>query len=116
MRTILPEFVAGLPGEVRKMTDLLERNDLAALRTVVHQLGGASGGYGFAVLTEPAVRVEESIAAGKALDSVTAEIESLIEVIRRIDGYDDSKAPVAAEKRSTHAPHDKNATEAASIL
>jgi PAS domain S-box-containing protein len=108
MRTILPEFVAGLPGEVRKMTDMLERNDLAALRTVVHQLGGASGGYGFAALTEPAVRVEESIGAGKALDSVTAEIKSLIEVIRRIDGYDESKAPVAADGPSIHAPPDKD--------
>ena len=104
MRTILPEFVAGLPGEVRKMIDFLERNDLAALCTVVHQLGGASGGYGFAVLTEPAVRVEESIGAGKALDAVTAEIKSLIEVIRRIEGYDESNAPIAAEGPPTYAP------------
>ncbi|MGD0462247.1 MAG: PAS domain S-box protein [Tepidisphaeraceae bacterium] len=97
MHAIIPEFVSGLPGEVRKMNDLLAQNDLAALEKVVHQLRGASGGYGFDPLTEPATRVEESIKAGKALESIAAEIKSLIEVIRRIDGYDESKASVAAE-------------------
>jgi len=37
------------------MTDLLERNDLAALQKIVHQLRGASGGYGFEPVTEPAI-------------------------------------------------------------
>jgi CheY-like chemotaxis protein len=97
MQAIIPEFVDGLPGQVRMMTDLLERKDLAALQKVVHQLRGASGGYGFEPITEPANRAEESIKAGNAPESIAAEIKSLIEVIRRIDGYDESKATVAAE-------------------
>jgi HPt (histidine-containing phosphotransfer) domain-containing protein len=80
------------------MTDLLERNDLAALQKIVHQLRGASGGYGFEPITEPATRAEESIKAGKAPESIAAQIKSLIEVIRRIDGYDESKSPVVAEE------------------
>jgi CheY-like chemotaxis protein len=88
MMKIIPEFVDGLAGEVRKMTDLLERNDLAGLQRVVHQLRGASGGYGFDPITAPAVAAEESIKAGQALESITATIKSLIEIIRRIDGYD----------------------------
>jgi CheY-like chemotaxis protein/HPt (histidine-containing phosphotransfer) domain-containing protein len=98
MATIIPEFVAGLAGEVRKMTDLLERNDLTALQRVVHQLRGASGGYGFDPVTQPATRAEESIKAGNALESITAEIKSLIEVVRRIDGYDESTSPVTAKE------------------
>jgi CheY-like chemotaxis protein/HPt (histidine-containing phosphotransfer) domain-containing protein len=98
MATIIPEFVAGLAGEVRKMTDLLERNDLTALQRVVHQLRGASGGYGFDPVTQPATRAEESIKAGNALESITAEIKSLIEVVRRIDGYDESMSPVTAKE------------------
>jgi PAS domain S-box-containing protein len=98
MATIIPEFVAGLAGEVRKMTDLLERKELAALQKVVHQLRGASGGYGFDSVTQPATRAEESIKAGNALESITAEIKSLIEVIRRIDGYDEFKSPVTAKE------------------
>ena len=98
MATIIPEFVAGLAGEVRKIVDLLERNELPSLQRVVHQLRGASGGYGFDAVTEPATRAEESIKAGNALESINAEIKSLIEVIRRIDGYDESKSPVTAKQ------------------
>jgi PAS domain S-box-containing protein len=96
MMKIIPEFVDGLPGEVRKMIDFLERKDLLALQQVVHQLLGACGGYGFDPVSKPAQKAEESIKAGEALQSVAAEIKSLIEVIRRIDGYDESKVPLAA--------------------
>jgi CheY-like chemotaxis protein/HPt (histidine-containing phosphotransfer) domain-containing protein len=93
---IMPEFVAGLATHVREMIDLLERNDLAGLQKVAHQLLGASGGYGFDAVSQPASKVEQSIKAGKDLKSITAETKSLIEVIRRIDGYEESKAAVGA--------------------
>jgi two-component system CheB/CheR fusion protein len=66
---IIPEFVAGLPGEVRKLTDLLECNDLLELQKVAHQLLGTCGWYGFVAASGPA----------------------LISVIRRIEGYDETK-------------------------
>ena len=78
------------------MTDLLERSDLAGLQKVVHQLRGASGGYGFEPITEPATRAEESIKVGAAIGTISAEINSLIEIIRRISGYEESKTLVAA--------------------
>jgi PAS domain S-box-containing protein len=98
MQTIIPEFVKGLPAEVRKMNDLLECNDLPALQKVVHQLRGAAGGYGFDAATAAATSAEESIKTGKALDSISAEIKSLIELIRRIEGYDESKTPATVEE------------------
>ena len=88
MMKIIPEFVGGLPGEVSKMIELLESNDLDGLKRVVHQLRGASGGYGFDPVTLPAVSAEESIKAGQTLESIAVEINSLSEVLRRIDGYD----------------------------
>ncbi len=92
---IVPEFVARLPGKVRKMTDLLQRNDLTALQEVAHQLSGTCGGYGFDPVTEPARTVEKSIKDGKA-ECITTDVKSLIDVIRRIDGYDESKELVPA--------------------
>jgi PAS domain S-box-containing protein len=89
---IIPEFVDGLPAEVNKMIDLLQRQDLPALKRVVHQLLGACGGYGFEPVSKPASKAEESIKASKAVEFITVEINSLIEVIRRIEGYDESKA------------------------
>jgi PAS domain S-box-containing protein len=88
---IIPEFVAGIPGKVSKMTYLLERNDLRGLQALAHQLLGTCGGYGFGPVSEPARTVEQSIKAGQPLESITAQVNSLIEVIRRIDGYDESK-------------------------
>lgn len=104
MRTIIVEFVDGLPDEVNKMADSLYRNDLAALQTVVHQLRGASGGYGFDCVTEVATRVEDSIKGGKALESVTVETKSLIDLIRWIDGFNESKLSAPSEKAATQTP------------
>jgi len=101
MQAIIPAFVEGLPDEVRKMVDLLERNDLDALQKVVHQLCGTCGGYGFDRVTKPATKAVEAIKTGKALASITTEIDSLIKEIRRIDGYDESKAPTAASPKRT---------------
>ena len=93
MLEIIPGFVDRLPGKVRKMLDLLEHRDLVELQRVVHDLVGTAGGYGFAVVSSPARKAQQSIRAGAALEPITAEINSLIEVIRRIEGYDESKAP-----------------------
>jgi PAS domain S-box-containing protein len=97
MLKIIPEFVEGLPEEVRKMVDFLQRKNLDALRQVVHQLLGACGGYGFGPVSEPALRAETLIKEGKDPESITAQINALIGIIRRIDGYDESKVPVAAK-------------------
>jgi len=91
---IVPEFVASLPSKVGKMTDLLQRSDLPGLQALAHQLLGTCGGYGFAPVSEPARTVEQSVAAGRPLESITLELKALIEVIRRIDGYDKSKEAV----------------------
>jgi CheY-like chemotaxis protein len=99
LMSIVPEFVAGLPAKVSDMRDFLGNNDLVSLRNLAHQLLGSSGGYGFAPVTEPARKVEQSIKAGKGVASIGPEVESLIGVIRRIDGYDASKEEVKAERK-----------------
>jgi CheY-like chemotaxis protein len=88
---IVPEFVASLPGRVGKMTDLLDHNDLPGLQALAHHLLGTCGGYGFAAVSEPARTLEQSIKGGQPKESITPEVKSLIDVIRRIDGYDESK-------------------------
>jgi signal transduction histidine kinase/DNA-binding response OmpR family regulator/HPt (histidine-containing phosphotransfer) domain-containing protein len=93
---IMPEFVAGLPGKVRELADSLEYSHLPELERLAHQLLGTCGGYGFAAVSEPARSLEQSIKAGLERESITAQVKSLIEVVRRIDGYDESRETVAA--------------------
>jgi len=94
---IIPEFVDGLPTKVCSMMDSLENNDLDGVQKIVHQLLGTCGGYGFAEVTEPARGVEQSIKAGKDIESVRTEINSLVAVVRRIEGYDESRVCISAE-------------------
>ena len=96
MMTIITEFVDGLPAEVQKISDSLEHNDMASLRRIVHQLRGAAGGYGFDPITSPATKTEELIDASSSLANITIEINSLIDVVRRIDGYGERKANAEA--------------------
>ena len=91
---IIPEFVDGLPGKVRELRGSLESSDLPELRRLAHQLLGTCGGYGFAAVSEPARSLEQSIKAGRDGESLTAQVKSLIDVIRRIEGYDEAKALV----------------------
>jgi hypothetical protein len=79
------------------MTDLLEQNDLPGLQVLSHQLLGTCGGYGFGPVSEPAQNVEQSIKAGQTLESVSPAVKSLIELLRRIDGYDKSKETVEVD-------------------
>jgi PAS domain S-box-containing protein len=95
---IIPEFVAALPAKVGKIIELLERNDLPPLQNLAHQLLGTCGGYGFAPVSEPARTLEQSIKAGKDRKSIAPEVKALIEVIRQIEGYDESKETVDIEE------------------
>jgi CheY-like chemotaxis protein len=89
MMQIIPQFVGRLPAKVRRMLDLLEHHDLVALQDVVHELIGTAGGYGFAAVSPLARRAEESLRVGDE-GHIAAEIKSLIEIVRRIEGYDES--------------------------
>jgi len=93
MMEMILGFVDRLPAKVHNMIDLLDRNDLAALQIVVHQLLGAAGAYGFGQLSKAARQIEQSIKAG-VLDSIARETNLLTELIRRIEGYDEAKATV----------------------
>jgi PAS domain S-box-containing protein len=91
MMEILPGYVERLPGKVRKMHDMLDHHDLAGLLKEVHDLAGTAGGYGFAMLTQPAQRAQQLIRDGADVEPLTAQMDVLIGIIRQIEGYEESK-------------------------
>ena len=97
MKKVILEFVAGLPEEVAKLQQLLDGQELGTLRRTVHQLRGAGGGYGFDAISESAAVAEESIKASDNLEAIAEKINSLIDVIRHIDGFDINKEEVAPQ-------------------
>ena len=98
MMEIIPGFVESLHGKVCKMVDLLEKRNLLALQDMVHNLAGTGGGYGFAPFTQPARTSEQSNKAGDVFKYIAVRINSLIELIRWIEGYDESKELVACKE------------------
>jgi signal transduction histidine kinase/DNA-binding NarL/FixJ family response regulator len=94
MQELIRTFVARLPARIERMMELIRENDLEKLRHVVHNLKGAGGGYGFSEITRSAADVERLIKSGSALENITAQIDALAELLKRVDGY----TPVGAVK------------------
>ena len=97
---VLDRFISRLPERVNQMRDLLDGGDLENLRKAVHNLKGAGSGYGFAPLSEQSARAEDALRARQSLDQVRREVEQLVELIRRVSGYD----PRAERVATTTAP------------
>jgi signal transduction histidine kinase/HPt (histidine-containing phosphotransfer) domain-containing protein/ActR/RegA family two-component response regulator len=87
MTGLVTEFVSDLPKRVRELEALLAQRNVADLRRAVHQLKGAGGGYGYPDLTRLAAGAEKQIDTGAALDAVAADVNDLIALIRRVEGY-----------------------------
>ncbi len=93
-KRILEQYVAELPGDVATLADLLKQQNLADLATMVHQIKGSGGLYGFPRITELAAAVEDSINHAK-LDQAKRVIDELIQFMRRVDGYEATREKLA---------------------
>ena len=102
MKKIIDEYVEGLPDEVRKLQGFLDGNDLQQLRRVVHQLRGTGGGYGFDLISDTAEEAENSIRADDAFEKIAMKVNSLIEVIHRVNGFD--KESVIVDRSTRQEP------------
>jgi signal transduction histidine kinase/FixJ family two-component response regulator/HPt (histidine-containing phosphotransfer) domain-containing protein len=102
MQEVLNEFVAGLPAQVKKLGELLVTSNVDELRRAVHQIKGAGGGYGFPTMTQTAAAAEQSIKASAPMDTVAGQVRGLIELIRNVQGYDQS------QEGGTHAAKDSS--------
>ena len=105
MAELLAHFVGTLPEKVQSLQSLLDENNLAELRTLVHQIKGAAGSYGFKCLTDAAAGAETTIEAESSLEQIKSEVDSLIGLIQRIPG---GKATVGDEESARSVPqHDE---------
>jgi signal transduction histidine kinase/ActR/RegA family two-component response regulator/HPt (histidine-containing phosphotransfer) domain-containing protein len=88
VKKLLEKFIDRLPERVNTMHALLAGEDVAALKQAVHQLKGAGGGYGFPSITQAAGQVEDRFRAEADLETIRKEVESLVDVVRTVQGYD----------------------------
>jgi HPt (histidine-containing phosphotransfer) domain-containing protein len=91
MKEALEEFVADLPRRVSEINEFLEQAQVPELQRVMHQLKGAGGGYGFAQITSRAAAAEEIMKQKSPFDLIKTEVESLVALVRSIQGYQPAK-------------------------
>jgi signal transduction histidine kinase/DNA-binding NarL/FixJ family response regulator len=83
----IDEFVGMLPHRVAFVRRLVSEQNLPELQRAVHQIKGAGGGYGFDGMTRLAAEAEGAIKRGAPFEAIEAELESLIALIRHVEGY-----------------------------
>ena len=84
---VVAGFVARLPSAVAELRTFAHAGQSADLTRAAHRLRGAGGSYGFPIVTEFAATLENRLIAGHAPAAVAADIDALIGVLHRIDGY-----------------------------
>jgi signal transduction histidine kinase/DNA-binding response OmpR family regulator len=87
VRMFLTTFVAELPKDVARLAALLQEGDLQQLREVAHRLKGSGGLYGFESITDLAAKLETGLKQQQALEEITKQVDELIQLIRRVEGY-----------------------------
>jgi DNA-binding response OmpR family regulator len=98
MQELLRNFIDNLPRRTERMLELVRNNEIEQLRQAIHQLKGAGGGYGFAEITQRAAEVERTIKNGAALDAIAADVQSLVELLQRVEGYQSPNAITAVNR------------------
>ena len=85
---VLNGFVSRLPATVADLRRLRRASDSKNLEVVSHKLRGAAGSFGFSEISAAAVFVEDQLMAGESVAAVAGHVESLIALMRRVEGYD----------------------------
>jgi hypothetical protein len=88
MIEVTNQFVAALPGRVGELLRLLNSNNLIGLRSAVHRLKGAGGGYGFTPISELSAHALKLLEDDSNIGLARSAIQELVELIRRVEGYD----------------------------
>jgi CheY-like chemotaxis protein/PAS domain-containing protein len=75
-------FVGNLPSRIADMRQAFEKQDFKELAFKVHALKGLGGFAGFAVFTEKAARIEDSLRE-KDVDKIQAQIDEMVQLCMR---------------------------------
>jgi CheY-like chemotaxis protein/HPt (histidine-containing phosphotransfer) domain-containing protein len=96
LRQFLPKFIERLPLQVARLVELVARRDLDELAKLIHQLKGTGGLYGFNMISVSAARAEQAVKQAEPTGWVAGEVDELISIIRRVEGYDRGKEALAS--------------------
>jgi len=84
MLELIEMFVTELPTRIDAILDACQKNDLATVATVAHQIKGAGGGYGYPMLTDVAKALEMGAKAAKDAAAVKEQVDALVAMCKGV--------------------------------
>ena len=85
MHELIEYFVEEIPSRVDALQDAWQAQDAETVERLTHQLKGASGGYGFKVISDAATALELPLKQGETeLQQLSDEFAQLIDLCRRV--------------------------------
>jgi PAS domain S-box-containing protein len=84
MLALLRLFVDELPRRAAALETSLAERDLEGVGGLAHQLKGSARAYGFPHITDRAAALEESLRAGRDLDDIRAQVETVAALCREV--------------------------------
>ena len=80
------KYVASFEDKTKRLSDALEVSDIQVLSTLIHQLAGSSGSYGFNSLSEQCLKVEHMLLEGMTINSeVKQQIQTILKMMEQIN-------------------------------
>lgn len=84
MLELVRAFVDEMPDRITQLEAAWRDHDTATIKTVAHQLKGASAGYGFTVVGQAAAELESAVQSIRSdLASAQSEFDALVDLCRR---------------------------------
>jgi signal transduction histidine kinase/DNA-binding response OmpR family regulator len=87
-------YVASLPERVVQLSQALREEQYQSLQEVIHQLKGTGGLFGLDPITDQAAAAEAAIVTASGLGEIVQEVNKLIQIIRRVEGYRPDQEPI----------------------
>jgi HPt (histidine-containing phosphotransfer) domain-containing protein len=81
---LVSEFVSNIPLRILSIRKSMEQNDSNQLCTLIHQLKGACGSYGFHEVTPQATILEEQLRSGATMTALVDRLEEFLETCQRL--------------------------------
>jgi len=99
MAVLVAQFVASLPGSMHELQQALKMKNWAQVKSIVHQLKGLGGGFGFPKITEQCVDVETKVRE----ENHAAAVIMLSELFNYVGEIVDAHTDNATKKRQLGA-------------
>lgn len=81
---LVSEFVSNIPQRLLSIRNSMEQSDSNQLCTLIHQLKGACGSYGFHEVTPHATTLEEQLRSGATMIALVDTLEAFLETCQRM--------------------------------